>query len=39
MGLDLKAVETAMKYRFDPAAKDGQSVAVTIALEVDFHLY
>lgn len=39
MGLDQKAVETAMKYRFDPATKDGQSVAVTIALEVDFHLY
>lgn len=39
MGLDQKAVEVATKYKFAPAMKDGQPVAVEIALEIDFHLY
>lgn len=39
MGLDKKAVETAMKYAFNPATKDDQPVAVVIALEMDFHLF
>lgn len=39
MGLDQKAVEAVRQWRFDPAKKDGQPVAVQIAVEVDFHLY
>jgi TonB family protein len=36
MKLDQEAVDTALKYTFNPATKDGQPVAVQIALEVDF---
>jgi TonB family protein len=39
MGLDQKAVDTVSKWRFNPARRDGQPVAVEIAVEVDFHLY
>jgi TonB family protein len=39
MGLDEKAVEAVKKWRFAPARKDGEPVAVEIAVEVDFHLY
>jgi TonB family protein len=38
-GLDEKAVETVSKWKFQPAAKNGQPVAVKIAIEVAFHLY
>ncbi len=38
-GLDAEAVRTAQSWRFKPAEKDGQPVAVEIALEVDFRLY
>jgi TonB family protein len=38
-GLDAKAVEAVSKWKFKPAEKDGQPVAVAIAIEVDFHLY
>lgn len=38
-GLDAKAVLAVEKWKFDPAEKDGQPVAVEIAVEVDFHLY
>jgi TonB family protein len=38
-GLDSQAVRAAEAWRFKPAEKDGQPVAVEIALEVDFHLY
>jgi TonB family protein len=38
-GLDAKAVRAAQSWRFKPAEKDGQPVAVEIALEVNFHLY
>ena len=38
-GLDEKAVQAAEAYRFKPGEKDGEPVAVKIALEVDFHLY
>jgi TonB family protein len=39
MGLDQKAVDTVSKWRFNPARRDGQPVAVEMAVEVDFHLY
>jgi TonB family protein len=39
MGLDEKAIEAVMHYRFKPAKKDGQPVAVRIAVLVNFRLY
>jgi TonB family protein len=38
-GLDQKAVETVSKWQFKPGTKDGEPVAVELAVEVDFHLY
>ena len=38
-GLDAKAVEAVGTWRFEPARRDGEPVAVKIAVEVDFHLY
>ena len=38
LGLDEKAIEAVRSWRFSPALKDGQPVAVQIAVEVDFHL-
>jgi len=38
-GLDGKAVQAVQTWKFQPAQKDGQPVAVEIAVEVDFHLY
>ncbi len=38
-GLDAQAVRAVEGWRFTPAEKDGQPVAVEIAVEVDFHLY
>lgn len=37
-GLDAKAVEALQGWKFYPAKKDGQPVAVEIAVEMDFHL-
>ncbi len=39
MGLDEKAMEAVRTWRFDPAKKDGQPVAVQINVEVNFRLY
>jgi len=39
LGLDEKAVEQVRAWKFDPAMKDGEPVAVKIMVEVDFHLY
>jgi protein TonB len=39
MGLDEKAIEAVKNWRFEPAMKDGHPLAVTVNLEVDFHLY
>jgi periplasmic protein TonB len=39
MGLDEKAVEAVKTWKFDPARKDGQPVAVQINVEVNFRLY
>jgi TonB family protein len=38
-GLDEKAVHVVETWKFKPAVKDGEPVAVEIAVEVDFHLY
>jgi TonB family protein len=39
MGLDEKAIEAVMKYRFRPAMKDGKPVPVKVAIEINFRLY
>jgi TonB family protein len=39
LGLDEKAIEAVKKWRFDPAKKDGKPVAVSVNVEVNFHLY
>lgn len=39
MGLDEKAVESVLQYRFKPAMKDGVPVAARISVEVNFRLY
>jgi TonB family protein len=39
MGLDDSAVATVSNWRFEPGKKDGQPVAVSVFMEVDFHLY
>jgi protein TonB len=39
LGLDEKAVEAVRTWKFDPARKDGQPVAVQINVEVNFRLY
>jgi len=37
--LDKKAVECVSKWKFNPATKDGQPVAMHLMVEVNFHLY
>lgn len=39
LGLDEKAIEAVKTWKFEPAMKDGQPVAVQINVQVDFHLY
>ncbi len=39
MGLDQKAIEAVRQWKFSPAMKDGQPVAVQINVEVNFRLY
>lgn len=38
-GLDEEAVRTVKSWRFKPATRDGQPVAVAVYIEIDFHLY
>jgi TonB family protein len=38
-GLDEKAVEAVKQWRFRPAMKDGNPVAVKINVQVNFHFY
>jgi TonB family protein len=37
--LDKQAIAGVSKWKFQPATKDGNPVAVRLAVEVDFHLY
>jgi TonB family protein len=39
LGLDEKAVEALRQWRFQPAEKDGQPVAVKATIEMNFRLY
>lgn len=39
MGLDEKALDAVHKWKFEPAKKDGQAVAVLVNVEVNFRLY
>jgi periplasmic protein TonB len=39
LGLDEKALEAVKQWRFEPARKDGQAVAVQVNVEVNFRLY
>ncbi len=39
MGLDENAIEAVQKWKFQPATKDGQPVAVQVNIEVSFRLY
>lgn len=39
MGLDEKALEAVMKYKFKPAMKDGHPVPVYLTVAVNFRLY
>jgi periplasmic protein TonB len=39
MGLDEKAEEAVRQWRFEPAHKEGQPVAVLVDVEVNFRLY
>jgi len=39
MGLDERSIEAIRTWRFDPATKNGQTVAVQIKVETSFRLY
>jgi TonB family protein len=39
LGLDQKAIEAVRRWKFEPATRDGELVAVHINVEVTFHLY
>jgi protein TonB len=39
MGLDEKAIEAVMKYKFHPAMREGKAVAVPVNIEINFRLY
>lgn len=39
MGLDEKAVQKLLAWKFKPAIKDGEAVAVEVVVEVQFNLY
>lgn len=39
MGLDEKAIEAVRTWKFDPARRNGQPVAVQVNVEVNFRLY
>jgi TonB family protein len=39
MGLDEKALEAVMKYKFKPAMSNGKPVPVMINVEINFRIY
>jgi protein TonB len=38
-GLDEKAIEAVRTWKFEPAKREGEPVAVRIGIEVSFRLY
>jgi len=38
LGLDEKAIEAVMQWRFKPGSQDGKAVVTTATIEVTFHL-
>jgi TonB family protein len=38
-GLDAKAVQAVQNWKFKPAERNGEPVAVVIAVETNFHRY
>ena len=38
LGLDKKAIEAVLRWRFKPSLKDGRAVAVSANVEVNFRL-
>jgi protein TonB len=38
-GLDEEAIKAVQQWKFEPARKDGQPVAVEVVVEVNFKLY
>lgn len=38
-GLDEKSIEAVKQWRFEPATKDGEPVAVFLSVETSFHLF
>jgi TonB family protein len=38
-GLDEKAIECVSQYRFTPAMRDGQPIALRVTIEINFRLY
>jgi TonB family protein len=39
MGLDQKAIDAVRQWRFEPALRERQPVAVVVNIEVTFRLY
>ena len=39
LGLDQKAIDAVRTWKFDPATRDGEPVAVLINVDVTFHVY
>jgi periplasmic protein TonB len=39
LGLDQKAIDAVGRWKFQPAIKDGEPVAVWLDVAVTFHLY
>jgi periplasmic protein TonB len=39
MGLDENAMETVKQWRFSPAMRNGEPVAVAMSIEVSFNLH
>ncbi len=37
-GLDQSAIDTVKKWKFNPATRDGEAVAVRLTVEISFHL-